>query len=453
MRAISRPSRAPLRLWSLLLTAGLGLLPWAAAAQDNEPPASRAEFTIGQQLAVENGDVIGITPLDLTYITGTRSQQLQFSLSAPLRENDPDTDKTVSMGDVNARLLYRRFVRNASIEAELSYRDIDLDDEIYYDDLNDTLVTLDPGSVTYSTARLGYVFGSQSKLGGEIGLRYEQRDYQDTIDPDLVDSRTTSADLRLYLEPISTLRGRLIASGSRTDSDGGTDSRSTQFGAGASIQLDKVTNLDVQLTYDRIRREEDLTGIVEEAKGPGMQLGLTRSRPDGDWSLSFSTAPGTEGRRDTLMLGRVLEFPRHTLSARLGMTRFAGSLDPVFEVGYERPLDDLSKFSAQLSRRGVTDEDGDEAINTSLSASYNRQLSDVSSLGGSIRYRQTDVQSGTGEDARSIALDVNYNRRLYNDFSLVAGASIIRSSNDDDDDEDDDDRVYLGISRSFTWLP
>ena len=105
-----------------------------------------------------------------------------------------------------------------------------------------------------------------------------------------------------------------------------------------------------------------------------------------------------------------------------------------------------------MYKRQVTDNDGDEAINTSLSASYSRHLSELSSINSSVRYRATDVQTGDGTDASSIAFDINYSRALDNDFSLVAGYSIIRSD-DDDDDKDDDDRIYLGINRTFSWLP
>lgn len=445
-------TRATLRAALLLTGMAVAMLPWIAAAQETDPLASQAQLTVGQQIAVENGDLIGITPIDLAYNSGTRSQQVQFSLSMPLRENDPDEDKTVSLGDINARLFYRRFVRNSSIETELSYREADLDREIFFDDVTDTLVTLDPGHVTDRNARIGYVFGSQSKLGGEIGLRYGRRDYSGTIDPDLVDSETKNADLRLYLEPIPILRARLIASGNRTDTDGGTDSRSTQLGAGASIQLDKVTNIDAQLTHDNIRREDDVTGEVEEVSGLGLQLGVTRARPNGEWSLSLGSDPGTEGRRDNLMLGRSLETARYNLSAQLGVTRFQGNLDPIFQIGYDRELSAVSKMSAALSQQAVTDNDGDEAINTSLSASYSRQLSALSSINSSVRYRATDVQTGDGTDASSIAFDINYSRALDNDFSLVAGYSIIRSD-DDDADKDDDDRIYLGINRTFSWLP
>lgn len=54
-----------------------------------------------------------------------------------------------------------------------------------------------------------------------------------------------------------------------------------------------------------------------------------------------------------------------------------------------------------------------------------------------------------------MSFGLDYSRALPNDFSLVAGASIIRSTDDDGTDgkDDDEERVYLGVNRSFSFLP
>ena len=61
----------------------------------------------------------------------------------------------------------------------------------------------------------------------------------------------------------------------------------------------------------------------------------------------------------------------------------------------------------------------------------------------------------SSRSARSVSFGLDYSRALPNDFSLVAGANIIRSSDDSDDggENSDEERVYVGISRSFTFLP
>lgn len=439
------------RLFPVLLAAGGVLLPGLAAAQSNEPPAKRGKLTIGQQIAVDNGDLIGITPIDLEFQSGSRIDTLNFSMSMPIEMNDPEQDDFLSLGDAHARFLYRRGVRNSAFETELSYQESSLDREILFDEISNSLVRLDRGRVAHSRARIGYVFGQQASLGGELGFSYARRDYSDTTDPSLHDSETTQGNATLYLEPTPLVRARILASENRTESDGGTDSRTTRAGVGASIQISKLTNLDAELAHSDIHREED-DGTEENATGPSYRLSLTHARPLGEWSLSFSSDPGTHGRRENFTLGRSLEMSYYSLSALLGVTRFQDGYDPIFQIGYNREITDISKFGASLRRASITDDDGDEAINTDISASYSRQISPLSSLSASIRYRESEVQTGPGEDARTTALSLNYSRSIYADMSVVAGANIIRGK-DSNGKREDDERVWLGLSRSFDWLP
>lgn len=433
-------------------TAGLlALLPLAGAAQEADPSAPEARLTIGQQIAVEDGTLIGITPIDLSFRRGTRVQTLQFSLSAPFRLNDPDESSTFALGDPQARLLFRRGARNSAIEAELGYRENDLDEEIFFDDIDNEFVTVDGGRVAQTNARLTYVFGTQSKLGGEFGLSWLKRDYSGATDPDLDDSETRSGNIAFYLEPTPLIRARILAEASRTDSDDGTDSRSDRYGAGASLQVDKLTNLDVELARTSIRRTED-DGSLERAEGPSLRLALTRSRPLGDWSLSYRSEPGTAGRREDFNIGRTLKLRGYDLSGQIGVTHFQGNYDPIFQIAYSQQISRLSEFQASLRRAAVTDDDGDEALNTDITASYSRQISEVSSIAANIRYRESTVQSGDSEDARTVSFGLDYNRALPNDFSLVAGASVIRSK-DSAGQRDDEERVYLGVNRSFSFLP
>ena len=434
--------------------AGLAaLLPLATPvqAQDSDPSAPETRLTLGQQVAVEDGTLVGITPLELSLRRATRVQSLQFSLSAPFRLNDPDESKTFALGDPQARLLLRRGARNAAIETELGYRENDLDEEILFDDIANEFVTLDGGRVAQTDARLTYVFGTQSKLGGEFGLSWLQRDYTGTTDPDLDDSETRSGNVTFYLEPTPLIRARILARASRTDSDDGTDSRFDRYGAGASLQVDKLTNLDVELARTTIRRTEE-NGFVEETRGPSLSLGLIRSRPLGDWSLSFGSNPGTAGRREDFNIGRTLKLRYYELSGQVGVTHFQGNYDPIFQIAYRQEISRASEFQASLRRAAVTDDDGDEALNTDLSASFRRQLSDISTIGANIRFRESQVQTGDNEDARSASFGLDYSRDLPNEFALVAGASIIRSK-DSNGTRDDEERVYLGVNRNFNLFP
>lgn len=436
---------------ALMLTAAF--LPGMAFAQDEDAQlAAQGRLTVGQQIALDNGNLMGITPIDILLRTGTRTQRLEFSASLPINEDDPDEEDFFSAGDRQARLYWQRGVRNSSIEAEATYRESDLDREILFDEESETLVEVDRGRVAYSRARLGYAFGSQAKLGGELGLAYNRRDYTDLPeDSNLYDSQTRTGDLTLFLEPTPLVRARILGSSTRIESDGGTNSRSSRMGLGASVQVDKLTNLDLEVAETRISRDYN-DGREEETSGPAYSLNMSRALPAGDLTFGYNSDPGTEGRRQNITLGRSLERPRYNLNAQVGATHFRGNYDPIFQIAYDSELSEVSRLRASLRRAAVTDDDGDEAINTDVTASYSRQIGRASTIGSNFRYRASEVQTGDDEDAKSISFGIDYSRQIGNDISLVAGANIIRSE-EQNGEREDDERVFLGLSRTFDFLP
>ncbi|MBU2958954.1 hypothetical protein Q4511_13565 [Paracoccus sp. 1_MG-2023] len=451
---LNRPAFPALARCGASLLIGTAMLPGAALAQDDAELAPKAQLTVTQQLAVDDGYVIGSTPLDLQLQTGTRSQVLRFDASVPLRLNDPDDEDFFGVGDRQAQLLYRRFVRNSSIEVQGRYREADLDNLIFYDDAVDDIVTLDNGRRADGALRMGYAFGSQSKLGGEFSLGYLDRRYIDTTDDDLNDSVTYDGSATIFLEPTPLIRARVFASGRATDSeDDGTDTRSHRVGAGASMQVNRQVNVDVELAQARVWREELDTGTIEESRGLAFAGTLTYLQPDGEYTLSLSSDPGTEGRRERLSFGRSFERPGYDLTLRGGLTRLEDDdPDPTFEVAYSSDLSRLSSVKLGLRQEAVSDLDGNEAINTSLTSSYSRQLDDRSSVGITLLYRQSEVQRGDDEDARSAALDVSYSHQFSEDIALSAGVNILRSR-EDDGERDDNERIYLGLGKSFNFLP
>ena len=110
------------------------------------------------------------------------------------------------------------------------------------------------------------------------------------------------------------------------------------------------------------------------------------------------------------------------------------------------------KCTASLSRVPVVDNDGNEAINTNFEAAYSRQFDEISSLSGSIRYRESQVQSGDALNAKTFAISIDYSRALTADLSLNAGYTMVRGKSGDGS-RNDDERLFLGINRSFDFLP
>lgn len=442
----------PLTLFAALLS-GAALLPGMAMAQDDSDLAPQAQLSVSQQLSLDNGDLIGRIPLDLSLRTGTRSEVFGLTASVPLRLGDPEDDNNFGIGDRRAELFYRRFARQSSVEVQGRYVEADLDRLIFFDELVDDIVTLDGGRRADTGLRAGYAFGTQSKLGGEFSLGYLDRRYIDTTDPSLTDSQTVDGAATIFLEPTPLIRARILGSALETESEGtGTDTRRHRAGVGASMQVNRRVNLDLELAQSYIRREDGDTGLVEESDGLSWSGTATYLRPLGDYTLTVSSDPGTEGRRDRLRFGHSLERPTYTLSLAAGVTRLdGGDVDPTLQIAYSGELSRVSRAQLSLQRDAISDLDGNEAINTSLRGSYNRQLDEQSSVGISLFFRESEVQRGDRQDARSAAVDISYSRTLNRNISVSAGVNVVRSR-EGDGLRENDERVYVGLGRSFNFL-
>ena len=115
MTPLRRGMTGSLMLSAALLT-GATLLPGMAMAQDDSDLVPQAQLSVSQQLLLDNGDLIGRIPLDLSLRTGTRSEVFGMTASVTLRLGDPDDEDDFGIGDRQAALFYRRFARQSSIE-------------------------------------------------------------------------------------------------------------------------------------------------------------------------------------------------------------------------------------------------------------------------------------------------------------------------------------------------
>lgn len=442
----------------------------AAAAAKPLPPdplASRATLRYGQQIALDNGELIGVTPFDFSLRKSTRTDSLALVLSLPLEErpNPEDGRDALRLASPFLSLSHTRQIKGGSLETELSYRETDLNRSglgglapLPNPDGSTDRITVDSGRQETTAGRVALSLGREAPLGTDVTLSASRTHYRDTTDPDLHDSFSRGVDASVAADVTPRLRARVVASASRTDSDGGTDSRSTRLGLGARLRISEATDLDAELSQTRITRDRPaLTPLTPATRttteGLALRLSASHKVGDGDWRLSYTTSPASGGRRDELMLSRSLNRPNQQLSFGLGVSRLEGNdPDPIFQLAYSTAPDRLSKLSLSLARRATTDSDGEESLSTDLGARYDRQLTALSTLGARIDYQETRVLTGPEGDSHKIALDVSYTHALDRNLSVVAGYNRTRGKSSSGR-HSDDDRLYLGLSRSFDWRP
>ena len=232
--------------------------------------------------------------------------------------------------------------------------------------------------------------------------------------------------------------------------DPGTDSRASGVRIGAQAAVNKTLTVDAGLSYQRSERSGGLRDARDE-KGLGFDVGLAQDRPNGTLTARLSSGIGDTGRRTRLDVGRSLDLRDGTLAFGAGLVRSDGGdgLDPLYSFAYSRILP-TGEVSAAFQQSYVSDIDGDEAINSTLSLGYSRQLGPLDRVSARYALQDSAVQNGIAEDARRSEFGLTYSRTVTQDWALVAGYTYERDRSGDEDTTSDNE-VFLGIERTFTW--
>ena len=419
-----------------------------AAAQ--QQPAPGGEFNIGAQLNWEDDEFSLGLPINMQLIRATRSQQLRFSAALPIRIH-PGGEDVIDLPSAQAGFVWRRESRQTALDFQANYLRTELD-QLRFDDSTD-FVVLDEGQRQDTDLRLGVEFGRASRFGGEFSVGLSQRDYRDTTERSLVDNKGRNADLNLRAQVSPLIEARAGLSVLEIDSDpGGTDTTEHRATVSAGLIIDKVTTADIALGYSRIERDRFLFGD-DSVEGVTASFTLSRARPDGQWTLDYVTDPATAGRRHTIEIGRTILRQSGELSFGFGATkREGGSIDPVFRLSASQQLNSTAAVNVNLQRQAVTDDDGDEAINTDFQASYVQQVGEATEFRTGILYRETDYRSGPSPDASRYGLDLLVSHAVTSKWTLTAGYEGTRSRNDAGE-RSDDDRIFIGLGTTYQWRP
>lgn len=447
---VSRMFRGQPRRSRHVALAGAVAAACALPAAAQQQPAPGGEFNIGAQLNWEDDEFSLGLPINMQVIRATRSQQLRFSAALPIRIQ-PGGEDVIDLPSAQAGFFWRRESRQAALDFQANYLRTELD-QLRFDDSTD-LVVLDEGQRQDTDLRLGVEFGRASRFGGTFSVGMSQRDYRDTTERSLVDNEGRDAELTLRAQVSPLIEARAGLSTLEIDSDpGGTDTTEHRATLGAGLIIDKVTTADVELGYSRIERDRFLFGD-DSVEGVTASFTLSRARRDGQWTLGYITDPATAGRRHTIEIGRTILREAGDLSFGLGATkREGGSIDAVFRLSANQQLNSTAAVNVNLQRQAVTDEDGDEAINTDFQASYIQQVGEATEFRTGVLYRETDYRSGPSPDASRYGLDLLVSHAFTSKWTLTAGYEGTRSRNDAGE-RSDDDRVFLGLGTTYQWRP
>ena len=450
------PTRESIAL-ALLCSAG------ATAYAQGLPPGMIASFDVTQRLEWSdnpdldtdgNSDFFGRTVLGFGLESVTKVQSFSLDLGTEIEEFQEDNDKDVEFTNYFANLGYNRNTRNALFGLDLNYSETDTDGDFTDGDFDQdgNVIVLDDGTrVSYGYVLRGEV-GREAPVGASFDWSYNQLEYKDTNDPDLNDSTLNdfSGRINFRINPRITTSLTGLYNDFDTDDPNGTDRETTGLGVATDLEISPVWTSSVALSYDRIERSGGTNRTDEGVSG---SIDVTRALSNGTVGARYSSDvfANDDGRRSFLSVNRDMELPRGDLFLSLGVT---GSdtvgTDPLMEVTYRHDLP-TGQMLFEFNQRVVVDDDDNEDINTTLRASYDQEINSLSGYGISLALFDRNALDG-GDDAQRYDLEFTYRHDLTRDWGLVSGISYTFL---EEDNEADRDRttVFIGLQRSFNWIP
>lgn len=449
------------------LTAGLSVMPvtllLVGSGTVRADPGLTMTLDLSQQLElsenpsnVSRDGLRAVTNLGFGLVSVTRSQQLRFQTSTGLSYNFDSAGSAdgIEIESPAVSLGYNLISKNAELSLRGSYSEVDLQDAVFLVDPDTDEIEIATGGTRETIAvNTGLTLWRTGPANLELSHSYREVNYSGTSGATTNDSTTDSlrATVRLRFSP--TVAGRVFATASTTDEEGrgAVDTDRASFGVGTDYQIDRLTSLSAQVSYQE-NRATDARG-TRVTDGLGFNVSATRSLKNGDLTFALSQSQTDNGARGQIRVGRSLSLHRTDLSFSLGATRTDGfSAQPLASFSLAHVLDKRSTFNMALSQTATTSTGDAEAVATRLSISYARSLSKVSSLTTGIQLVNQDLLGSTAGDETSARFNLTYNHAVGNDWGLVSGYSFTTTRRDGVPDEDTS-RLFVGLQKSFSFRP
>lgn len=427
---------------------GAALLPAAGSAQDSDllvyfGVENRLELDRNSSLSVPatGTDIANVTLLSFGLRSETALDRIEFEVVGGIIAQSSDSGSDVEFGRGSLTFAYAREVPSATLDLSAFLRTDDVD--AFGDDIGD-VGAVGTRSDTSLSARMEV--GRTSSVGLNFGVAYDQTDFRDTVDPDLVDSQEWRGDVTAILRFSEITTGRLgIRYSHREEEDLGTETTdATTYFAGLDTALSERADLSVELGVTETETEE--FDLITEDRGPEGSIRLSYDMPAGTaYALLRVSTDVDEGRRDTFELGRALEYNRDTISARLGVTRNDETgTDVVGALEWTRALPDGSLGFA-IARSVTYDVDDDEPVTGStFSLSWVKNVSDMTSILVDATYED---QESPSESIQQLSVDAALNHMLTEDWSLAGGVGY--TIRDEGFGRANSPSVFVSISRNF----
>lgn len=440
-----------------LAAAGSVIVGGAAARSEGGVSST---FTVGQTVEVtdnlkfstaRDSGYTATTSLGYNYSTQTRASEFGFGLSAGLKGK---TGEGFDVNNPTARLSFGRSSRNSQVKLSTSYVQDDADSLGYLSILNDAgelelrEVVIGTATRTDIQARLRVETGMAAPFGLSFDASHRQRNFTDTTDPTLYDTRNERASITAKMRVDDRIEFTTTVRASRYEADDAFDtSRDTRsVSVGGEFEVRPNLSATASVSYDW----NDYAGLtVAETEGVGFSFGATLARRNGTLSARASTSVISTGRQQSVTVSRQMDLRNGSLYYSLGANKPDGeSWQPLASAVYtvEMPRGDAV---FRLNQSSSENNDNQNVINTAASASYTQEINAVSSWTTNFQLARTDVVGGSN-DSSLVNLGLEYRRDLAQEWNVVLGYKHAMKLRDTAPDVDKN-TLSLSIEKKFDW--
>lgn len=419
-----------------------------------------ANDNLGMDNPSLGSSLISDTTLGVTYTAETPTSTLTLSGQGVLRFADlPAGRDTADFEDPLVSVDYLRDFSDARLTFGASHRRSDLD---FTDplggivDLQQANLVQDRGTLIQNNINLGLTTGVGQPFSTTTALVFNERDYQDTTDPELYDRKSTALDTTLQFEFAPGTIGSLSLGLGRTEAENvkQTERDTRSVSVGISQEVSPVDVVTASVGYTRVDKDEVIMGSPVSSSQDGLTggLGWTRSLTNGTASATLNLVRDSNGERTNLQFGRAFQTRGGGLFDGTVGASWSESGDPqvIGQVTYSENLL-TGRFSLGLSRRITVDANDQDIAATQLSAQYSHEINPLSGIDLAVNVGVTeDGGAGSAPRREVSSFTATYRHQVTQDWSLQSGYKHQR--NEDTGGTASSNSVFLTLSRQFTYL-
>lgn len=398
----------------------------------------------------EGTSVVTQTNLGFNISSQTRTETLRLNLNGRLEGELAGDNKidTFEIEDLRTDFRYRRESARSALTFTARHSETELEDEaltigedFFGISFGPDAIIIDGGSVDVDSASARFETG----LGGPIELdlsgRYTNRDYIDTVDPDLLDTESVRLDAiaRFRLNPAMAVTA--LAGQETIEETGGSDTETTYVGLGVETETRAMT-----VSGDLFLDKATTDGVTED--GLGFSVGVSRPQTDGLLGLNVESRIDDAGRRTTASVLRSFDLPTGGLTFSVGVTDQDGEGGPrvIGSIDYTRETP-RGGFVASLTQAPTTTS-GTAYMDTQLALEYSEEIDSTSGWSAGISYAASNELGGNDDDTLASA-SLTYQRALTEDWGMRTGVEVTRLDSRSSDRARNS--VFFNIERDITF--